>query len=1040
MKNRYFIFIVGFFTISVANAQIAAYDFDGDLTDNVSSYDASSNNSLTFLNEDGRSFVTLSESDVIQFPASLSTIIFAEESFEIQFDLRIEDSDAITDCCAYPIPIFSNFHDADGGFKLSLMHWPGESYLVFDYFDGVDVSDQIYLTYDPDPELSNWRTFNLVFDMDKNLWRIQIGNNTITKEIVQGFNKTAFKQGIAEKQVIFAGLENQSELTNPGLYIDELSLYGPALSYEDAINNAYAAMTDDLNGDVVLSEEDKEAHSETIIQNLYFQDYGMIKDNLMVYTQAYETMNPPMYEDGISYLFEDLPVHDRIFQFSQGYVFETQFVAGNLTNVNGIIFEHSEVAPGSVAPGTSRIATVSVEVNGTYHRDIAAELADQSRVVRPTGYYVAAGDIVTITVQADVIDKGLSVIVGAHFRKMDYDYIGDINRFPDISAEYPLDVVEIQVANPFGGGIYLKVPEGTSAGTFSMEIENAIQAPYFSWREGYKTDVSEWLDVLANTGAPWADFESDKFMFTIPTSELTDITNPDEIMTRWDAIMDAVRLVAGRPTTRPRAEYYSFDTRLVTPAYGAGYPLIIPLFEAFRGNEEEGWNPVKVMEFKPHATLLHEMGHNHLHPTMGYGGDLDQCHFLEAETINHMLAMSIYSNVYGLSKEEAFKESSVLLQKLGFYQAAFDWIITSNFRNNLRMYEEEDAPTEDKNQLHYQPRSWAKYGDIARLFGWEGIGSVNGQFYTEGVQQSSTVCDWRGYVVGRDEYIRAASFALGVNMTPLFHFWGINPSEELIIEMQSYPQSPEIYNLLIDYRDNVAPKTLADYMVYHDQFPIDDYQYARYEQYILEFDSDFAAAIEAQFTFLIATYFPPPNTETDIIAFSFAEETSPAIIDEVNHTVTIEVVNETDLTSLTPIFSVSARASVSVKNIDQESGITDNDFTSPVTYTVTAEDGITTQDWVATVSEEVILGIEYEINNVSVYPNPVKEELVINLVGFRNEPVILSVTDLSGREIEKKQFNVSQQITLDVTKYLSGIYFAQMQQGKNKVSFRFIKN
>ena len=87
------------------------------------------------------------------------------------------------------------------------------------------------------------------------------------------------------------------------------------------------------------------------------------------------------------------------------------------------------------------------------------------------------------------------------------------------------------------------------------------------------------------------------------------------------------------------------------------------------------------------------------------------------------------------------------------------------------------------------------------------------------------------------------------------------------------------------------------------------------------------------------------STDTDILIFLLAEQTSLATIDKTNHTVAIEVVNGTDLMSLTPSFLVSIGATA-----DPESG-TEGDYSSDVTITVTAQDGTTTQNWIVTVTE-----------------------------------------------------------------------------------------
>jgi hypothetical protein len=856
----YYLFFISLLATTLpAIGQVATYPLDVDLVDTTNNYDATSVGSISFMTDGDRNFARFGEDGVMTLPAPVSNALNSASSLKIEFEIRIDNPDSVSDCC-YPISMLSNL-DYDmgywGGFNLLVQHFPGftpeETYLVLLLTDGASNDFDFSLTSAPDENLGDWRKITIRIELLKNLVVVNDGGNITIKNLPEGFDAASFQQGVLNNPLMISGLQNNDPAISPFLDLDELTVYAPAPAVDNDLNSAFVALTNDLNGSGPLTEQELEVHLDIILENLYLADFDAIKVALFAYTAQYEADFPPLYSDGIQHTFEDLPVHDRLLQYAQGYVFETQYQPSDLEERAGLSFEHAEVIPGSVPVSTPRVASANVQLDGSYHRDIAAQLTDQSQVVRPTGYYLVAGDLVTIDVPASVIDDGLSVVVGHHFRNMDYDYINVINRFPDISAEFPLDSTSIKVANPFGGGIYLKVPEGTDAGSFAMTISNAVQSPYFSWRQGQQTDVSEWLSVVASTGAPWADFESDKFMFTVPTEELTGIINPDEIMTRWDSIMDAISLVGGRPAERPRAEYYTFDTRLVTPAYGAGYPMVMPISETFRDTPQDGWSPLEVLNYKPARILLHEMGHNQIHPTLGYGGNLDQCHFLEAETVVHNLALAVDSEVYGDSLDEAFQNSA--FQNLSFDQAAFDWIITSTFRSNERMYEETDAPIEDSNQLHYQHRGHAKYGDIARLFGMMGLSTVNAQFYNAGQEQASEACAWRPYIVGRDDYIQAASDALGFNLAPLLHFWGIKPSEQLIANLSNYPESQDIKDLLIYYRSNVAPKTMQDYLIYHNQFPTDDYQFPRYEQYLMEFDNEFANEIDAQFELLMNLYF-----------------------------------------------------------------------------------------------------------------------------------------------------------------------------------------
>jgi len=92
---------------------------------------------------------------------------------------------------------------------------------------------------------------------------------------------------------------------------------------------------------------------------------------------------------------------------------------------------------------------------------------------------------------------------------------------------------------------------------------------------------------------------------------------------------------------------------------------------------------------------------------------------------------------------------------------------------------------------------------------------------------------------------------------------------------------------------------------------------------------------------------PVLSTETDFLTFSFVEQIR-IDGDGTNHTIDVEVLNGTDLTALTPTFTLSAGATSS-----PATG-TSGDYSSPVTITVTAEDGITVQDWVVTVTEAAV--------------------------------------------------------------------------------------
>ncbi len=113
-------------------------------------------------------------------------------------------------------------------------------------------------------------------------------------------------------------------------------------------------------------------------------------------------------------------------------------------------------------------------------------------------------------------------------------------------------------------------------------------------------------------------------------------------------------------------------------------------------------------------------------------------------------------------------------------------------------------------------------------------------------------------------------------------------------------------------------------------------------------------------TFKVVQAPTPKSAEAHILDFTIPEQTMPADIDYEKMTITVNVPFETDITNLTPEIEISAGASVS-----PASGVA-QDFSSPVEYTVTAEDGITSQKYTVSVVVEAEKSHEAQILGFSV--------------------------------------------------------------------------
>jgi len=90
--------------------------------------------------------------------------------------------------------------------------------------------------------------------------------------------------------------------------------------------------------------------------------------------------------------------------------------------------------------------------------------------------------------------------------------------------------------------------------------------------------------------------------------------------------------------------------------------------------------------------------------------------------------------------------------------------------------------------------------------------------------------------------------------------------------------------------------------------------------------------------------------DANILSYSFPQQILPAVIDTSARTIQVTVAQGTNVSALTASFTLAPYDSVRVSNVIQQSGITVNDFTAPVVYTVTAENPAYIKNWTVTVN------------------------------------------------------------------------------------------
>ncbi len=147
----------------------------------------------------------------------------------------------------------------------------------------------------------------------------------------------------------------------------------------------------------------------------------------------------------------------------------------------------------------------------------------------------------------------------------------------------------------------------------------------------------------------------------------------------------------------------------------------------------------------------------------------------------------------------------------------------------------------------------------------------------------------------------------------------------------------------------------------------------------------------------------PASQEAQITTFTIAGQVGTTSIDTTANTIELTMPYEADVTALTPSITVSTGAIVA-----PASGIVQN-FTSPVTYTVIAEDGVTQKSYIVTVSRQAQTGIEKELDKqLLIYPNPAQHTLYINFPYSITKVKIFNMQgSIVATKLHSNEFNVS---------------------------------
>ena len=219
-----------------------------------------------------------------------------------------------------------------------------------------------------------------------------------------------------------------------------------------------------------------------------------------------------------------------------------------------------------------------------------------------TGLYSPAGEALTITLPEGAEKLGLAVRIGTS--KEDLTASKEFwKRAPYVSSNLALVKRTTTLASPYGGLVYIVVPEGCAAQDVCVKIEGAIAAPWF--RRGIDTNES-FAEQVAKTHAPMGELEGDWYVITLPVKSLARVKDAAGVVKFWDDVLLADQHLAQWPS-RPYKERMCGDLQLEGGDLHNGYPMMYHL-------PANGYDCVSDLDAQLKGNgwgFYHEIGHNH---------------------------------------------------------------------------------------------------------------------------------------------------------------------------------------------------------------------------------------------------------------------------------------------------------------------------------------------------------------------------------------------------------------------------------------------
>jgi hypothetical protein len=657
-------------------------------------------------------------------------------------------------------------------------------------------------------------------------------------------------------------------------------------------------------------------------------------------------------------------------------------------HINGWKYGACTTFPGFVAPPADSTIGVSVPIRANFedpdgmnpYYEINGDGTDHA--LRPTGLYLSPGSVATVTVPDSLVGQDYWIRVGSH----DWDLTNRdmFLRFDRISKKFLINSNTIEVFNPLGGAISILVPYGADDDIVQVTVNNGVEAPFFSLKSFYET--TDFNAELSKPG-PWAVFETDNVMFTIPKHAI--VPGQYDLMQTlvdWETALRGMNSILARQIIPDKHNMYMIaDVDIRVGVYSIGYPM--------------SNTPLNYTDVPGPAYFLNGPGPDdeiNFHE-LGHALALSQFSGEEEALVNFPYVMALNYGL-GVDLNEAVA-NSLGTNTIDIDNAAIHRLISNTFGS------ERNISDSEMNEVRYQHRGFGHYFEIVNILGWCPLRNFWKQ---EAIDFENGV----NYGSNDDKRIVRMSVAAQADLRPLFHVFGIIAQDPVALQdtlnQLGIQPSLAIYNRLQDYLD-LIPQDNAEFVnsaidVYPDLYiagPTANPNYGVGWYYLKSLSYNTAEAQIRTNTLqsIIDLYYPngqPAGGNTDLCC----------LLD----TLQINMVKqEVIVTGGVEPYQIS---------IDTTGNV--------MTVTVVDFDGCGSTD------QFTITGFtEENPQGIKIYPNPASTEIYIDLTGSNEQIENLRIVSINGQVLIQS----GKADLINVSALSEGVYILQIElAGEEQIS------